>query len=254
MKTIKDLEHLQNGKDGRIFVEYYGDVAILMMDKGENRMNDLFIDGINKALDEIEGKGNIKAVITTGVGKFYSNGLDLNWLMEVRANVPDYARVFSERWQRMQSRMLTFPILTIAALNGHTFAGGAVFSMMHDYRVMSTERGWWCLNEVKINLRFSPWMINVIKLRLTSPRALTDAVVLGKRCTAKDSLDLGIVHLTSSMNDLLKTAQSLAQQVLPPNEIIDRGSLANMKQDLYRDILNQLAENDFDINKNQAML
>jgi len=66
----------------------------------------------------IARKSEIKAVITTGCDKFYSNGLDLEWLAIIATNVPDYIDTFFQKWHKLQERILTFPLLTIAAING----------------------------------------------------------------------------------------------------------------------------------------
>ena len=41
---------------------------------------------------------------------------------------------------------------TLLHVIGHCYAGGAVLAMCHDYRVMREDRGWFCLNEVHLNL------------------------------------------------------------------------------------------------------
>ena len=70
-------------------------------------------------------------------------------------------------------RILTFPMVTVAAIRGkclmctysmfhdspmplgHAFAGGAMLSLAHDYRVMRTGRGWFCLPEIKLKMLFT---------------------------------------------------------------------------------------------------
>ena len=46
---------------------------------------------------------------------------------------------------------------------GHAFAGGAIRALAHDYRVMQTKRGWFCLNEVNLGLHFGE--ANILLLR-----------------------------------------------------------------------------------------
>jgi enoyl-CoA hydratase/carnithine racemase len=57
-----------------------GSVFVLRMNDGENRFNPEFVRSFNAALDEVERAGAPSALVTTGAGKFYSNGLDLAWM------------------------------------------------------------------------------------------------------------------------------------------------------------------------------
>ena len=62
-----------------IDLTYDRDVAVVTMRAGENRLNRGFVDRFNEVLDEVEA-GPPAAMVTTGEGKYYSNGLDLEWL------------------------------------------------------------------------------------------------------------------------------------------------------------------------------
>ena len=46
---------------------------------------------------------------------------------------------------------------------GHVYAGGCILAMVHDYKVMRTERGWYCLSEVHIKRNFTAGLIEVLK-------------------------------------------------------------------------------------------
>ena len=58
---------------------------------------------------------------------------------------------------------------TVAALQGHTFAGGAMLALAHDQRVMRADRGYFCLPEVDINIPFTVGMSALIGLACRSP-------------------------------------------------------------------------------------
>ena len=76
-------------------------------------------------------------MVTTATGKFFSNGLDLEWLGAHGEEMAGYiARV-----QALFARVLELPVVTVAALQGHTFAAGAMLALAHDYRVMRADRG-----------------------------------------------------------------------------------------------------------------
>jgi enoyl-CoA hydratase/carnithine racemase len=58
-------------------------VHVLRMDRGENLFNPELVGLLDQALDAIEAtrdESTPLALVVTGTGKFFSNGLDLNWL------------------------------------------------------------------------------------------------------------------------------------------------------------------------------
>jgi len=125
-----------------------GDIHILRLTAGENRFGLDMVRALNDALDQVEktvGQGNPGALVTTGEGKFFSNGLDLDYVLAGHA---DFLPV---HFEPLLKRFLTFPIPTVAALNGHAFAGGCLLAMAHDYRVMQTGKGFLCMNGACIN-------------------------------------------------------------------------------------------------------
>src|ERR1017187_9640538 len=116
------------------------------MHSGENRFNRQMVTELNKALDTVEAVNGPAALVTTGEGKFYSNGVDLDWL----ATRGENAAAFLDDVHRLLGRILGFPAITVAALNGHAFAAGAMFASAHDFIVMRQDRGYWCLPEVDL--------------------------------------------------------------------------------------------------------
>ena len=63
------------------------DVFVLRMRDGENRFTLDWLDAVNAALDRVQVTEGPIALVTTGEGKFYSNGMDLEWL----ATAPELA-------------------------------------------------------------------------------------------------------------------------------------------------------------------
>jgi len=78
-------------------------------------------------------------------------------------------------------------------------------------------------------------------MRLTSPRAALDAAVYGRRFTAFEAKESGIVELTTSAGQLIDESRKLVRQLVPESGI-DRDSLSNMKQDFFQDILKMIKE------------
>jgi Delta3-Delta2-enoyl-CoA isomerase len=125
-----------------------GNVFVLRMRGGENRFNLEWLDGVNEALDRVEATEGACALVTTGDGKFYSNGMDLDWLATVPSQAGDYLRAI----YRLLGRVLGFPAITVAAVNGHAFGAGALLTVAHDFAVMRADRGYWCMPEADLGL------------------------------------------------------------------------------------------------------
>ncbi|MGZ4717220.1 MAG: enoyl-CoA hydratase-related protein, partial [Acidimicrobiales bacterium] len=129
-----------------IELEQRGDVWVLHMRNDENRFNRPSVDALHAALDEVDAIEGPAALVTTGEGKFFSNGLDLDWLMAGG----DGTEGFIDDVHRLLGRVLGFGAVTVAAVNGHAFAGGGMLAVAHDYLVMREDRGFWCLPEVDL--------------------------------------------------------------------------------------------------------
>ncbi|WP_328459608.1 enoyl-CoA hydratase-related protein [Actinoplanes sp. NBC_00393] len=187
-------------------LDRHDDVYVLNLGDTENRLHPDQIAALNTLLDEIEKGPTPAALVTTATGKHYSLGLDLDWLGEH----PDQRVAYAKSVHELLARVLTLPMVTVAALQGHTFAGGAMLSLAHDLRVMRADRGFWCLPEADIGLPFTPGMSALIQARLT-PQAAHEAMITARRYGAEEATDLGIIDRAVSEDAVLSTAISLAQ-------------------------------------------
>lgn len=203
-------------------------IFVLHLRNEENRFNRDSLDAINQALDQVEQSESPTALVTVGEGKFYSNGLDLAWMSEAgtQAALDNVQRV-----HELLVRMLTFPVITVAALNGHAFAAGAMLALAHDYRVMRSDRGFFCLPEVDIQIPFTKTMQALIMARLPNPTA-HEACVTGMRYGGELAHTRGIVHETGPEAEVLSKAIDLAKTFAgkhPPTlAAIKRGAYANV--------------------------
>jgi enoyl-CoA hydratase/carnithine racemase len=105
--------------------------------------------------------------------------------------------------------MLSLPVITVAALQGHTFAAGAMFALAHDFRVMRADRGFWCLPEAEINIPFTTGMSALIQSRLT-PQTAHEAMTTARRYGGHDALGAGIVDRAVDEDEVRGSAVALA--------------------------------------------
>jgi Delta3-Delta2-enoyl-CoA isomerase len=191
--------------------ERHGDVALIRMGAGENRFNRTSIDAWHAVLTELEPIEGPLALVTTGMEKFYSNGLDLDWLLGDGASDESFLKDV----ERLLIRILEFPAITVAAVNGHAFAAGAMLATAHDIVIMRADRGFWCLPEVDLGLPLTSSMFEVVAAHL--PRStLRSSLLTGHRYPGPEALSAGIAD-ELAREDLVVTramerASELAQK------------------------------------------
>lgn len=209
-----------------IELEHHGDVAVVRWNDTENRFNRSSVDRWHAVVDELVATEGPLAVVVTGTGKFFSNGLDLDSFSADPANaagvIDDVHRLFG--------RMLTLPAYVVGALNGHTFAGGAMLACTFDSRVMRNDRGYWCLPEVDLGLPVTPQMFAAVTARLSTATA-AEALNTGRRYTADEALAAGIVEHTAAEADVVDAAVAIAA----PLAAKDRAVIGEHKRLLFAD-------------------
>lgn len=215
-------------------IEMDGGVAVVRLGDGPNAFDGDFVAALEAALAEVEADPDARAVVTTGGGKHYSNGYDLEYLGSLAG---DELGDFLDRSRRVLARVLTFPLPTAAALNGHAFGIGAMLALAHDQREARRGRGWFCLPEIDLGMQFSPFMLALITARL-GERGAHEAILTGRRYDAAGARALGIAHAEADEADLVPTAAAL----LEPFTGKDRALAARLKRDLYAPALAALEQ------------
>jgi Delta3-Delta2-enoyl-CoA isomerase len=209
-------------------------VALVAMRSGENRFNPGFIAELSRALDEVENSDEPHALVLTGDGKFFSNGLDLAWMS---GEGRDHAGEVVRGMLGIFARLLSSPVPSVAALNGHAFAGGAMLALACDFRVMRSDRGFFCIPEIDLGLPLHPGMASLIQARLPK-LAAHEAIVTGKRYGGIEALDKGIVDYTVPAVDLITKSLALASPLAGKN----RAVMQAHKRLMYAETLRLLTE------------
>ncbi|MEZ5342188.1 MAG: enoyl-CoA hydratase-related protein [Acidimicrobiales bacterium] len=145
---------------------------VLGLGDGDNRFNAETIGAINDALDVVEASEGPAALITMAEGKIWHNGLDLDYMATLGGDVG----AFLASVERLYARLLTLRVPTIAAVQGHCFAGGAMFALAHDHRIMREDRGFFCLPEIDLGMSFTDGMAALIAPRSRNRRCIGFAV------------------------------------------------------------------------------
>lgn len=210
-----------------------GSVFVLDLGEDENRFNPEWVAGVNAALDEVGSADSPKALVVSARGKIWSNGLDLDWFAANGAQVND----FLIDVHGLFARVLAHGVPTIAAIQGHCFAAGAMLALACDERVMRADRGYFCLPEVDIFIPFTPGMSALIQARL-APQTAHEAMTTGRRFGGEDAVSAGIVQRAVQEDQVLPVAIARAGELAGK----DFNTLATIKQRMYVDALKTLGD------------
>jgi len=187
-----------------------GELHLVTMNDGPNTICPDWQQRMLEILDTVEADcGQGAALVLSGVDKFFCNGLNLEKLMTL---APEEMEQFGKRMAEIHKRFLVLPCPTVAAMNGHAFAGGAFMALSCDYRIMREDRGWFSVSEVDVGVPIPPAMMGILQGKLPANTA-RDALLTGKRYTADEAIAAGIADGKAPMDELLEQAKALASQL-----------------------------------------
>lgn len=210
-----------------------GPVVTIRWEDGENRFHPSSVEAWHGALDDLEATEGGLAVVATGDGRFFSNGLDLDWM----SAHPDQAGAVVAGVHGIFRRVLALDAVTVAAVNGHCFAAGAMLATCFDVVVMREDRGFWCLPEADLGLPLTEGMFALLSAKLP-PRAAQEAILTARRYGGTSAAELGLVHEAVPADRVLPRAHEIALELAGKN----RRVTAVHKRQLFGHALDVLEE------------
>jgi enoyl-CoA hydratase/carnithine racemase len=214
-------------------IDWTGGTGVLHLDHGVNAFDTTFVEELHASLDVVEANEGTRALVTVGADKHYSNGFDIEFLGSLDG--PGLT-TFMDRALGVLARLLTFPVPTVAALNGHAFGIGAMLALAHDRRVMRPDRGWFCLPEIDLGMQFHPFMLSLVTHRLGRPVA-EEAILTGRRYDGAAAVAAGIAHATAPVDELVAAAVGLAEPLTGKSPAV----AVALKRALHEPVLTHLS-------------
>jgi enoyl-CoA hydratase len=214
-------------------LEKDGDIAVVRLSGGKaNAMDEAFLRGLVKLVDELEASG-ARAAVLTGYEKFFSAGLALPSLLGLqRAQLRSFMTLFDTAMRRV----FICPLPVVAAVNGHAIAGGCVLALQCDARLMAEGPVKIGLSEVQLGIGLPSSVLESLRFQVP-PSSLVPIALEGTLFTPEEAKRLGLVDEVVPMNGLMAAAIERARNLSrAPAEAI-----AQIKLGLRRPIM-QLVE------------
>ncbi len=186
-------------------------------------LNHALVKELRAAIEQAPAAG-AKAIVLSGSPGMYSAGLDVPELLSYdRATMSHFWQDF---FALLQSIALS-PVPVVAAITGHSPAGGAVLAIFCDHRVAAEGKFKIGLNEVQVGLPV-PRVILAALIRLVGHRQAERLAVHGMLVTPEEALAAGLVDQVVPQDEVIPKAIAWCREgmKLPPSAMdITRRSL-----------------------------
>lgn len=171
-----------------------------------NAIDPALVRRLGESLDEAERSG--RPLVLTGNDRFFSAGLDLAGLPPNREEMGGFVDAFDE----LVRRLFLFPCPTVAAVNGHAVAGGAILAAACDVRIGAAGSYRIGVSEVQLGVVFPATAFEV--LRAAIPATRTAEVLLRGRLTGpEDAVANGFLHEIAEPEELAARAAERAEEL-----------------------------------------
>lgn len=201
-------------------IERRGRVAVVTMTTNPvNAQNRAFFADLHDTFDRLERDHADSPVVLTGTGTRFSAGLDLEENFPRLAGDPAAVASWFQDYRATNMRLFTYPRPTVAAINGHAFAGGLITAAVCDYRVAVAQGARFGLNEVPIGIPMPAVYVRMLAHAWGEPVA-SRACLLGEIFTPEQAHAQGMVHELAPAEDVLERAVAVAERT--PEDCIEQ--------------------------------
>src|SRR5687768_628407 len=185
-------------------------IVTLRLAHGKASALDLeLMDGLAHVFAEIALSDDVRAVILTGTGSIFSAGVDLFRLTD---GGDEYVSRFVPALSRLILDLFSLPKPLVVAVNGHAIAGGCIFTLTGDYRLMAAGNARIGMPELLVGVPFPPAVIEVVRFSVP-PQHLQSLIYTGKTVPADDALRFGLIDEIAPPESLLSRATEVATQM-----------------------------------------
>ena len=204
-----------------------GSILTLTLDRPQalNALNGQVLEDLDEALNGVD-RNTVRCLILTGTGdRAFAAGADISAMANM---TEDQAAAFSRRGNEVFRRLETFPLPTIAAVNGYALGGGCELAMACDIRLCSENA---VFGQPEVTLGITPGFGGTQRLmRLVGMGKAKELIFSARNVKAPEALEMGLVNAVYAPEELLPAARQLAARIARNAPIAVRACKAAMNE------------------------
>ncbi|WP_152206295.1 enoyl-CoA hydratase-related protein [Marinobacter changyiensis] len=167
-----------------------------------NAFDDVIIQALINALEEVENDPATQIVILRSEGKHFSAGADLGWMRRMADNSHGDNLADARQLARLLERLNTLTKPTIGLVQGAAYGGAVGLAACCDI-VIATEQARFCLSEVKLGL--IPAVISPYVVRAIGERQARRYFISAEVFDAQQAQAFGLVHVVEDSDDAMQS-------------------------------------------------
>lgn len=181
-------------------------LVVAMRHGPANALDGALVAELGAQLDAAERDG--RPLVLTGNDRFFSAGLDLAGLPEDREEMG----AFVDTFDALVRRLFLFPCPTVAAVNGHAVAGGAILAAACDVRIGAEGNYRVGVSEVQLGVVFPAAAFEVLRATIPATRT-ADVLFRGRLTGPAEAVSNGFLHELAAPEELAARAVERAEEL-----------------------------------------
>jgi len=207
-------------------------IATIRLDRGSsNAMSLEMINELNSLIENLENDNDVSVVIITGKDNFFTSGLDLFEIYELNESE---IKTFWIKFLELQSTLISFKKPLIAAINGHSPAGGCIMAICCDYRIMAEGKFIIGLNELPVGIIVPDFVFQLYAFWI-GERNASQYLLEGRLLNVTEALEVGLIDKVCASEELLISAENKLKTYFS----IDPETWSQSKLNIRREIIDR---------------
>ena len=211
----------RNLKYQRLMVSLKAPVAGIVLANFPVNVIDLpMMEELLVALEELEARSEVAAVVISGSDREFSAGVD------IAAHTPDKVRDMLVKFHSVVRALVATRKVTIAAVRGNCFGGGAELAAVCDLVFTSDTSNW---GFPEITLGCFPPVAAVALSAVVGQKRAADLILTGRRISGEEAMRIGLANEAVADDELSELVDETAERLSK----LSPASLAMTKKALY---------------------
>lgn len=216
-----------------LLVDNQGATQIITLNRGRANPIDLtMVTELRETLREAKIDPEIKGLILTGQKDFFSAGLDV---VELYGYDKEEMAVFWESFAELIAELAYCPKPIIAAISGHSPAGGCVLALCCDQRIMAQGKYTIGLNEISVGIVVPRPIYHLYAYNL-GQRQAHQFLLEGRLFLPEEALQVGMIDAIVPADQLMAEAHKRMDTYLSFDSQTWQSSKRNLRAELFEQL------------------